>query len=336
MRVAAQVGFDGPDSIEVQDHDDPDPGQGEAVVDVAAAVTNHHDLWLMYAPSPLVGEDDLPFVPGLDLAGTVREAPEDAAVSAGDRVVLCPNQTCGRCEFCREGPENFCERFSLFHGAFAEQAVAPADRLVPVPDSVGLAQAAALPTAYMTAYHMMRRAGVSAGDLVLVPGATGGVGVAAIQLLDAVGARSVGTSTSERKLAELEERGVDHTVHSADVEEIADAMRAIGRADAMLNHLGGEYTQLGVESVKRGGTVAICGRTADGTSEIDVQQLFLGQKEVVGSTMGTQGDLEAIVSLVADGTFEPAIGQEYAVEETAQAFHDMQEREAFGQQVIRP
>jgi NADPH2:quinone reductase len=104
----------------------------------------------------------------------------------------------------------------------------------------------------------------------------------------------------------------------------------------MLNHLGGEYTQLGVESVKRGGTVAICGRTADGTSEIEVQQLFLGQKEVVGSTMGTQGDLEAIVSLVADGAFEPAIGQEYALDESDQAFHDMQERDAFGQQVIRP
>jgi D-arabinose 1-dehydrogenase-like Zn-dependent alcohol dehydrogenase len=100
---------------------------------VAAAATNHHDLWLLYAPSPVVGDDDLPFVPGLDLAGTVREAPEDAAVSAGDRVVLCPNQTRGRCEFCRERPENFCERFSLFHGAFAERAVAPTDRLVSSP-----------------------------------------------------------------------------------------------------------------------------------------------------------------------------------------------------------
>jgi len=336
MRVAAQTGFDGPDSIEIQEHDDPDAEAGEAIVDVAAAATNHHDLWLMYAPSPLVGEDDLPFVPGLDLAGTVREAPDDAAVSAGDRVVLCPNQTCGHCECCREGPENLCETFSLFHGAFAEQAVAPADRLVRVPEGVDLADAAALPTAYMTAYHMMRKADVGAGDLVLVPGATGGVGVAAIQLLDAVGARSVGTSTSERKLDELETLGVDHTIHSADTDEIAEAMRDIGRADAMLNHLGGEYTQLGVRSVERGGAVVVCGRTADGTSEVDVQQLFLGHKEVVGSTMGTQGDLAAIVSLVADGAFTPAIGEEYDLDGTGQAFHDMQERDAFGQQVIRP
>jgi NADPH2:quinone reductase len=201
---------------------------------------------------------------------------------------------------------------------------------------VDLGHAAALPTASMTAYHMMRRADVGAGDLVLVPGATGGVGVAAIQLLDAVGARSVGTSTSERKLAELEARGVDHTIHSADVDEIADEMRAIHTADAMLNHLVGAYTQLGLETVKCGGTVAICGRTADGRSTIDLQQFFLGPQEVVGSTMGTQGDLEAIVSLVADGAFEPAVGEEYTLGETARALHDMQDRNAFGQQLIRP
>lgn len=336
MRVAAQVGFDGPDSIEVQDQADPDPREGEAVVDVAAAATNHHDLWLMHAPSPLVGEDDLPFIPGLDCAGTVREAPDGAAVEAGDRVVLCPNQTCGTCEFCREGPENLCERFSLFHGAFAEQVTAPADRLVALPDAVDLGHAAALPTAYMTAYHMIRKAGTEPGDLVLVPGATGGVGVAAAQLLDAMGARSVGTSTSERKLSELAALGVDHTVQSADTDEITEAMQDIGRADAMLNHLGGEYTSLGVKAVKRGGPVVICGRTAGGISEIDVQRLFLGHKEVIGSTMGTQGDLAAIVQLVADGHFDPAIGQEYALSETAQAFRDMEDRDAFGQQLVRP
>lgn len=336
MRVAAQVGFDGPDSIEMRERPDPDPGEGEAVVDVAAAATNHHDLWLMHSPSSLLAGDDLPFVPGLDCAGTVREAPDDAAVEPGDRVVLCPNQTCGTCEFCREGPENLCERFSLFHGAFAERVTAPADRLVALPDAVDLGHAAALPTAYMTAYHMLKKADTEPGDLVLVPGATGGVGVAAIQLLDAMGARSVGTSTSERKLSELERLGVDHTVQSADTDEIAAAVRDIGRADAMLNHLGGEYTGLGVKAVKRGGPVVICGRTAGGTSEIDVQQLFLGHKEVIGSTMGTQGDLAAVVRLVADGQFEPAIGQEYSLSETAQAFHDMAERDAFGQQLIRP
>ncbi|MFB6171659.1 MAG: alcohol dehydrogenase catalytic domain-containing protein [Haloarculaceae archaeon] len=336
MRVAAQVGFDGPDSIEVQERPDPEPDEGEAVVDVAAAATNHHDLWFMYAPSRLVGEDDLPFVPGLDCAGTVREAPDDASVEPGDRVVLCPNQTCGTCEFCREGPENLCERFSLFHGAFAEQVAVPADRLVPLPEGVDLGHAAALPTAYMTAYHMIKKAGTEPGDLVVVPGATGGVGVAAIQLLDAMGARSVGTSTSARKLAELEALGVDHTVQSADVDEIAAELQDLGRADAMLNHLGGEYTSLGVKAVKRGCPVVICGRTAGGVSEIDVQRLFLSHKEVIGSTMGTQGDLAAIVQLVADGHFEPAIGEEYALDETDRAFHDMEDRDAFGQQLIRP
>ena len=188
----------------------------------------------------------------------------------------------------------------------------------------------------MTAYHMMRRADVGAGDLVLVPGATGGVGVAAIQLLDAVGARSVGTSTSERKLAELEARGVDHTIHSADVDEIADEMRAIHTADAMLNHLVGAYTQLGLETVKCGGTVAICGRTADGRSTIDLQQFFLGPQEVVGSTMGTQPELSTLVELLADDAFDPPVEDTYPLADAGDAFDAMIERDAFGKLIVEP
>lgn len=336
MQVAAQVGFGGADAVEVRELDPPEPGSDEALVNVAAASLNRHDLWLLEQPSRVVGEDDLPFVPGLDLAGTVTEAPSDAAVSAGDRVVLCPNQACGRCSFCREGPENFCERFSLFHGAFAERVAVPADRLVPIPEGVSLGHAAALPTAYMTAYHMLRRGNVEPGDLVLVPGATGGVGVAAVQLLAAMGARSVGTSTSPAKLSRLEGLGVDHVVQSADIDEIAATMREIGRADAVLNHLGADYTQLGVDAVKRGGNVVVCGRTAGPESTIDLDRLYLAQKSVVGSTMGTQNDLETIVRLVADGHFEPAIGGEYPLSATGQAFADMEDREAFGKLVIRP
>ena len=337
MRVAAFTGFDGPDNVTVQETDDPEPNPTEVVLDVAAASINRHDLWIFEGDSAMVDTDDLPFVSGLDVAGEVADTGTDVdTVSAGDRVVLCPNETCGVCRYCREGPENLCEQFSLYHGGLAEKALIEADRLVELPDSVDFTDAAALPTAYMTAYHMLRRADVGANDLVFIPGATGGVGVAGIQLVDALGARSIGTTTSSAKADQLAEIGADHVIESSNPNEIREVATEIGEADAVLNHLGGKYTKLGLKLLRRGGRMAVCGRTAGGTSEINIPRLFLGHKHVIGSTMGTQPDLETLVGLTADGVVDPVIGDEYTLDETGQAFADMQSRDAFGKLVIRP
>lgn len=337
MKVAAFSELVGPDGVEILERADPAPDPGEAVVDVEAAAINRHDLWILEDDSAMVSGDDLPFVSGLDLAGTVSAVGDGVtAVEAGDRVVLCPNETCRSCRYCRHGPESLCEEFNLYHGALAERALVTADRLVRLPDGVDAETAAALPTAYMTARQMLRRADVESGDLVFVPGATGGVGVATVQLLDAMGARSIGTSTSAEKLERLRDLGVDRTIESADPEEIRGAVSAFGSVDAAVNHLGGEYTQLGLDLLKRGGRMAVCGRTAGGTSEIDVADLFLGHKRVVGSTMGTQWDLERLVTLVDDGRLDPVVDRTYSLEDTAQAFADMRERDAFGKLLVRP
>jgi NADPH2:quinone reductase len=336
MRAAAFTELVGPDGVDVIEQDDPTPEAGEAVVDVRACSINRHDLWILQGDSAMVSEGATPFVSGLDVAGVVAEAGEDASVDEGDRVLLCPNQTCGSCEYCREGPENLCQSFMLYHGGLAEQACVDADRLIPLPDSVGFAEAAALPTSYLTAWHMLRKADASAGDLLFVPGATGGVGVALVQLADVIGARTIGTSTSAEKLSRLTDLGCDHTVQSADVDEIESEARAVGQVDATLNHLAGEYTKLGLKVMKRGGTQVICGRTAGATSEIGVAPFFLNHHEIVGSTMGTQPELATLVDLVAGGDLEPVVGGTYPLAETGQAFADMEDREAFGKLVVEP
>ena len=336
MRTAAFTELVGPDGVEVLERDAPSPGEGEAVVDVRACSINHHDLWILEGDSAMVGEDVLPFVSGLDVAGVVEEAGPGTAVEAGDRVVLCPNETCGVCRYCREGPENLCEQFSLYHGGLAELATVEAARLVPLPDSVSFAAAAALPTAYLTAWHMMHRADVGAGDLVFVPGATGGVGVAAVQLADVVGAKSIGTSTSAEKLDRLADLGCDHRVETADPEEMVEAVRAVGEVDATLNHLAGEYVEVGLKVMRRGGTQVVCGRTAGRKSEFGAAPFFLGHQEILGSTMGTQPELETLVSLVADGELDPVVGGTYPLEETDEAFRAMADRTVFGKLVVEP
>ncbi|KTG09985.1 alcohol dehydrogenase [Haloprofundus marisrubri] len=335
MRSAAFTELVGPEGVSIVDEPTPEPGRGEAVVDVEACAINRHDLWILEGDSAMVDTGDLPFVSGLDVAGVVSAVADDVTdIEPGDRVLLCPNETCGVCRFCREGPENLCEQFSLYHGGLAESAVVAADRLVALPDGVDATTAAALPTAYMTAYHMLRRAEVEAGDLVFVPGVTGGVGVAGVQLAEILGSRTVGTSSSAAKLEEIETLGLDYAVEGTDPDEIRTAVEAIGTPDAVLNHLGGPYTGLGLNLLRRGGRMVVCGRTAGGRSEIDIPDLFLGHKRVIGSTMGTQQDLERLVGLVADGSLSPEIHATYPLEATGEAFAAMQAGDHVGKLVV--
>jgi D-arabinose 1-dehydrogenase-like Zn-dependent alcohol dehydrogenase len=127
----------GPNGINYRTVPDPEPGPDEAIVNVVAASLNRHGLFVLRGESAATDVADLPFVSGLDLAGTVAAVgPGVEAVAVGDRVLLCPNRTCGTCRFCREGPENRCVEFGLFDGAFAEQACVDAERLLALPEGV--------------------------------------------------------------------------------------------------------------------------------------------------------------------------------------------------------
>jgi NADPH2:quinone reductase len=186
----------------------------------------------------------------------------------------------------------------------------------------------------MTAYHMLRRAAVDPGDLLFVPGCTGGVGVASVQLAAVMGVRTVGTSSSASKLRQVEELGLDHPVEATDPDEIRSAVADVGEPDAVVNHLGGSYTKLGLDLLRRGGRMLVCGRTAGSESTIDVPDLFLGHKRIEGSTMGTQTDLRRLVDLVAAGAFSPAVDATYPLAETGAAFAAMRARESVGKLVV--
>lgn len=334
MHAAAFTDLVGPDGVDLIEQPDPTPGDGEALVDVKACSLNRHDLWILDGDSAMIRGESLPFVSGLDPAGVVRAAPADSDIEAGDRVLLCPNQTCGTCDRCREGPENTCEAFSLYHGGFAEQAVAPAHRLIPLPESLSFAAASALPTAYLTAWHMLGKADVTAGDRVFVPGATGGVGLAGIQLGNVLGATTVGTTTSESKADRLAQFA-DEVVVGSDEEILVDGAGE-SSADAALNHLSGPFTDICGRVLRTGGTQVVCGRTAGATLDQHAAPFFLAQQAILGSTMGTQPELERLVSLAAEGRFEPLVDATYPLAETGAAFADMKTRDAFGKLVVTP
>lgn len=336
MRAATITGYDGIDDIELRDHPDPIPDEGEAVVRVEAASLNHRDLWPLKRDGG--GEPDrLPYVPGGDLAGEVIELGDtDADLERGDRVVLCPLITCGDCRFCRNGPENMCERYRSYDGGFAEQALVEAERLVPLPEGVSVEDAAALPIAYMTAYRMLKRGDCGAGDLVFVPGATGGVGLAAVQLANLMGAETVGTSSSAEKLDRVERAGLDHAIHAEDPDAMGEAVADVGTVDVTINHVGGPFTEVGIEVLRRDGAMVICGSTAGHDPSFDARHLYLNHKRIVGSTLGTQPDLEELVDFVAEDRLDPVIGERFSLADTPEAFRTMADRAAVGKILVRP
>ncbi len=342
MRVAAFTQFAVPEGVSIRTVDEPEPGTGEVVLDVDACGINHHDLWILKGEW-WVTEEMLPFITGGEIAGTIDAVGEGVGPDAesGDRVMLYPLSTCGRCRYCREGPENLCEAGELYHGGLAEKALIGADyidqgRLIPLPDGVSSSEAATLSAAYTTTWHAFRRANVTAGDLVFVPGATGAVGVAAIQLLDLLGAQSIGTSRSEAKLNRVSNLGLDHAIYAPEPEVLEDAVLEVGRPDAMLNHLGGPYTGLGVRVLRRGGTMVVIGDTAGTVSEVNNRELYGSRIDVLGSSAGTQHEVERLLQLVDAGEFTPVIDREYPLTETKQAFQDLNNAEMVGNLVVTP
>lgn len=329
-----------PGDVRVETVPDPEPEPGEALVRVEACSVNHRDLWKLEGTR----ETGTDFVGGADVAGVVEAvepAPEPASgrsatVEPGDRVLLCPLLTCGTCRFCREGPENLCAEYDSYDGGFAERCVVRTDRLLPLPDDVGFVAASTLPVAYTTAWRMLDRADVTAGDRVFVPGATGGIGVAAIQLATLRGAETIGTSTSAEKLARLEPLGCDHAIRTGDPEEMVERVGEIGPVDATLNHLGGPYGRVGMEVLRRAGTQVVCGRTAGETTELDLWDTYWHHKDLLGSTLGTQRDLERVLGFLADDEFDAVVHDTYPLSGTAAAFEAMDDREIFGKAVVTP
>lgn len=337
MRAVGFESLEGPSGIDVIDRPWPTAGPGEAVVEVSACSINRHDLWILNGDSAMVGTDDLPFVSGLDVAGEVTAVGEGVeAIAPGDRVLLCPNQTCGTCRRCRTGPETQCASFSLFHGGFAEAIRVDAARLLRIPDGVSSTRAATLPTAYLTAFRMLRIAGCGPGDRVFIPGVTGGVGIAGVQLASLAGARTIGTSSSSQKLGTMRELGLDVPIEGTDPDSIENAMSDVEPVDIGLDHLGGPYTALTQRLLCRGGVIVICGRTVDSTAPIDVPRLFLEQQRIHGSTMGTQPELERLLGLLGSGMLDPVVDRTFPLSAAEAAFQRMADRAHVGKIVLKP
>jgi alcohol dehydrogenase len=313
---------------------EPRPSENEALVRVAATSVNFHDIFTRRGmPGVRIS---LPVIVGSDIAGTVADTGKGVDRHwVGKRVLLDP--------VLRDGP-----RVGMlgetFHGGRAELVAADQEMLVEIPDGVPFEAAAALPLAYGTAYRMMvTRGAVRSGERVLILGASGGVGVACVQIAKMLGAEVVACSSSVDKLRRLSELGADHVVNYAE-RPFADAVKEIygkprvtgsGGVDVAVNFTGGDTLAPTQKCVKLGGRILCCGATAGFNLQLDARYWWTFEQTLIGSDGWLKEDLATLLALVAGGKLRPVIDRILPLEQIAEGERLLEDREVFGKVVIR-
>ncbi len=320
MRAIQIVSLDGPDALELRDVSEPSPSDGTPVlVDVHASGVSFPEV--LQSRGEYQVKPPLPFVPGSEVAGVVRSAPDDAAVKAGDRVAA------------------FC-----MLGGFGEVAVAAEHFSFPLSDELSFEQGAGLVLNYHTAYFGLKLRGrLEEGETVLVQGGAGGVGTAAIQVARGLGARTIAVVSTDEKERVAREAGADEVVRSDGAWKDQAKELSSGGVDMVFDPVGGDRFTDSIRSLREGGRIVVIGFTGGSIPEVRVNRLLLGNTEVVGAGWGafvlpkpdvTREIGRALDKLIEGGFVRPVVGARFPLEQAAEALKLIDERGATGKVVL--
>lgn len=319
MKAIQITTLDGPEAVELVEVDAPVAGDGQVVITVRAAGVAFPEVLQsrgLYQMKP-----DLPFTPGAEVAGEVLAADESTGFKVGDRVAALP-----------------------LLGGFAEQVVAQADLTFKLPDSVSFEQASSIPFNYLTVYFaLIERGQMAEGDSVLIHGAAGGIGTAAIQLAKAFGAGHViaVASTAEKGAVALE-AGADEFIL---VEGFKDAVKAQGGVDLVVDPVGGDRFTDSLRCLKENGRLLVIGFTGGSIPTVQVNRLLLNNISVVGVGWGAYvlkrpgyvaGQWAAILPHLESGALRPVIGSTFPLERASEAMLEIDQRRATGKILLTP
>ncbi|MCC7075702.1 MAG: zinc-binding dehydrogenase [Acidimicrobiia bacterium] len=299
----------------------PVPGTDEVVVEVEAAALNHHDLWTLQGVGSVAHR--FPVVLGSDGAGRGK--------------VLYPLVPCcdpERCHGCRVGNASLCRRLTLLgegrDGTMAPLVAVPAAHVLDAPANLTPVEASCLPSAWLTAWSMLREAEVSPGATVLVTGATGGVGVAALQLGAALGARMVAQVRRPDVANALEALGAEQVVTVED-----DAKRVHGgEFDVVLESVGEETWAQSLRALRPGGTVVVAGATSGADPPADLRRVFWRRLRIIGVSMGSLHELQDLLRFVEVRDIHPAVAAVYPVAAATEAFAHLLRGSVLGKIVL--
>ncbi len=319
----------------------PAAGPGEVLVEIEAVALNHLDLWVREGmPGLKLG---YPHILGSDIAGVVAGVgPGVRGIAEGEKVILNPGLSCMRCRECLSGRDNLCRDYAILgehvSGGYAQLISVPATNIVPRPTNLSPVEAAAFPLTMLTAWQMLvRKARVLPGETVVILAAGSGVGSAGVQIAKLLGARVIATATSDAKLARARELGADETINT-ETHDLVDAVKALtGKrgAEVIFEHVGKALWAKAILACARGGRIVTCGATTGAVAETHLGHVFFRQLTILGSTMGSKGDMYDIIPHMQSGRLKPVVDRVLPLAQAAEAHRLLEDRAQFGKIVLQ-
>ncbi|MGH9675135.1 MAG: zinc-binding dehydrogenase [Bryobacteraceae bacterium] len=332
----------GPDVLQYEDAPEPEIRGNEILLRVRACSLNHLDLWFRRGlPNVRI---PMPHILGSDIAGEVAAVGDLCdRIKPGQRVLLSPGTSCRQCTACVSGRDNDCRRYTLFgtsiDGGNREYMAAPEYTAIPIPDHVGFEEAAAVPLVFLTAWHMLfTRARLQPGEEVLVISASSGVGSAAVQLAKLFHCRVIATAGGEVKMARARDLGADEVIDHYAQDISAEVRRLTGKrgVDVVFEHVGKDTWQKSCESLAPSGRLVTCGATTGFDVGLDLRFLFGRRQSILGSYMGTLGELHQVLQFVFRGKVKAVIDSVHPLASIREAHARLENKEQFGKVVLVP
>lgn len=341
MRAVTLRAHGGTEVLKLENLPDPKPGPKEALVRVKACGLNHLDVWVRKGLPNL--KLTYPHILGGDIAGTVVETgPGTDPTWRGRDVVLQPGLSCGACAACTSGHDDMCPNYGILGehrpGGYAEHVAVPQENLMVKPARLSFEEAACIPLVFLTAWHMLvSRSQVRPGETVVVMAAGSGVGSAAIQIAKLWGATVIATAGSAEKLDKARKLGADHGIDYAKEDLGARIKELTGRkrADVIADSIGVAQWDKMIRALARGGRLVTCGATSGFDAKTDLRHLFFRRLSLLGSTMGSKGELHEVMRHVETGKLKPVLDTVFPLERVAEAHKRLEERDVFGKLVLK-
>jgi NADPH:quinone reductase-like Zn-dependent oxidoreductase len=342
MRAIVFERHGGPEVLELREVPEPGLQPDEVRVAVKACGINHLDLWVRRGLPGLAVE--MPHILGNDIAGVAAEVGAAVRhVTPGERVLVLPTLSCGACPACQAGDDNLCRRHDVLgrrrNGGYAERVAVPGANCLPCPGNLTWEQAAAVPLVFLTAWHMLvGRARVRPGEDVLVVGASGGVGSAAVQVAKLRGARVIATAGSPERAERAHGLGADEVLDHSGGDVAARVRDLTGKkgVEVAIEHVGGRMFEQAVAALARDGRLVTCGATIGNEIGLDLNLLFGRHLSLLGSWMGRRDELVEVLEHIGAGRLRPVVDTVLPLAEARRAHERIEARQMFGKVVLVP
>ena len=329
-----------PEALRYEDVEPLPVGPRDAMIKVRATSVNWFDV--MGRSGEYSAFKNFPHILGGDIAGEVVEVGSEVTnAKPGDRVLVYATVACGQCEYCLIGQPNICQHYKYYGsgvwGGYAQYFTGRAANLIQLDEGLDFGECASINVAFLTAWHMLQRADIRAGEDILIQAAASGVGAGAVQMAKLAGLRVIGTAGSDEKCQWARDLGADHMINYR-TQDFRHEVRQLtgGRGvDVVVEHVGGDFLDKSIRSLTRGGRLVTVGGTASYECTIQVNYIFHKELQIIGSNSATLRDMEAMMPLLASGALKPVIDRVFPLDEAADAHRYLEEGKQSGKVILR-